>query len=106
MDVELLWFSGCPTHEAAERMLRDVLDEHGLDDVPIHRVQVEDEATGIAVRFPGSPTIRIDGKDIEPEPLPSADYSPRCRLYFTSTGLSGLPERAWVETAVAAAVRQ
>src|SRR5689334_1492886 len=103
MKVELLWFSGCPTHESAEAMLREVLEAEGVD-APIERIAVEDETTGIAMRFPGSPTIRIDGEDVEPLMLPTADYTPRCRLYMTAEGLRGLPERAWVEGAVRAAL--
>lgn len=99
MDVELLWFSDCPNHEAAEAMLRDVLTQRGLD-VPIRRTQVEDEATGIAVRFPGSPTIRIDGVDVEPGFIPSGEYAPRCRVYVTTAGLSGIPAREWIEAAI------
>jgi hypothetical protein len=103
MDVEFLWFSDCPNHEAAEQMLRDVLNEHRVD-IPIRRVHVEDEATALAVRFPGSPTIRINGVDVEPGWEPCEDCTPRCRLYLTNTGTSGLPERDWIVAAVQAAV--
>lgn len=61
MRVALLWFEDCPNHEAAESFLREGLIAEGVD-VAIERVEVPDEATGIRVVFPGSPTIRIDGK--------------------------------------------
>lgn len=102
MDVELLWFQGCPNHEGAEDLLRSVLDERGLQ-VPIRRVAVEDEVTGRAVTFPGSPTIRVNGADVEPGWTPCEDCTPRCRLYATTGGLRGLPERQWIERAVDAA---
>src|SRR5689334_16890884 len=102
MKIELLWFSGCPSHEAAEVMLRQVLAKHGAAD-PIVRVAVEDEEAGNRVLFPGSPTIRINGDDVEPGWEPCADCTPRCRLYLTSAGLRGIPEWAWVEHAVIAA---
>lgn len=41
MQIELLWFDGCPNHEAAESPLRDVMREIGLDE-QVERLQVED----------------------------------------------------------------
>lgn len=95
MDIELLWFEDCPNHEAAELMLRDVLTEAGVVPV-IKRIEVADEAVGRATVFPGSPTIRINGQDVEPGWEPCEDCTPRCRLYPTSEGLRGVPERQWV----------
>lgn len=100
--VELLWFDDCPNHEAAATMLREVLDEAG-DTTPITSVEVPDEQTGRSVRFPGSPTIRINGIDVEPGFVDGKDYTPRCRLYATPQGLRGLPAREWVVAAIAAA---
>lgn len=45
--------------------------------------------TAASVRFPGSPTIRINGRDVDPGYVDSGDYTPRCRLYRTSDGLPG-----------------
>lgn len=102
MRIELLWFDDCPNHEAAESMLHEVMLELGLDE-PIERLQVEDEALGRQVCFPGSPTIRINGADIEPEWEPCEDCTPRCRLYLTQYGLRGLPDRQWIADALTAA---
>lgn len=99
MLVELLWFSDCPNHEAAERLVRERLAVLGTDAV-IERVQIEDEEHGTAVCFPGSPTIRVDGIDVEPGWVPYEDCTPRCRLYATASGLRGLPEVDWVDRAL------
>ena len=101
--VELLWFEGCPNHVAAETMLREVLAARDLP-VAIERIEVPDEATGTAMCFPGSPTIRIDGEDVEPGWEPCEDCTPRCRVYATDEGLRGLPPREWVVAAVERAV--
>ncbi len=105
MKVELLWFDGCPNHEAAETLLRSVLAEHSVD-AAVDRIEVPDEATGIRVRFPGSPTIRINGRDVDPEfdPAECRDCTPRCRVYPTELGLQGVPERIWIERAVGRAL--
>jgi len=101
--IDLLWFRGCPNHETAERWLNDAMAERGIE-APIHRIQVEDEEAGNAVMFPGSPTIRVNGRDIEPGWQPCDDCSPRCRVYLTPEGLRGLPDRAWIDQALDAAL--
>lgn len=105
MNIELLWFEGCPNHEAAEAVVRAVLAEHSAD-VPIRRVEVPDEATVNRVRFPGSPTVRVNGRDVDPEFDPAAcvDCTPRCRVYPTDAGLRGVPEQRWIEESVRAAL--
>ena len=102
--VELLWFRDCPNHQAAEALVRDVLDELDVA-ASIQRVEVPDEATGVRVRFPGSPTIRVNGLDVEPgfDPAACTECTPRCRLYATADGLRGLPERDWIRQALEAA---
>jgi len=99
MQVELLWFEGCPNHLGAESMLREVMAERGVS-AALECVEVPDEATGNELCFPGSPTIRIDGVDIEPGWEPCDDCTPRCRVYATPEGLRGLPPREWVVEAV------
>lgn len=99
MRVELLWFSDCPNHEAAERLLRGRMEVLGVH-AEVERIQVEDEARGVEVCFPGSPTIRVDGVDVEPGWTECEDCTPRCRLYPTRDGLRGLPEVAWIDAAL------
>ena len=101
ISVESLWSSGCPNHEAADVILRDALQECGIA-TPITRIAIEDEEAGRRLRFPGSPTIRINGRDVEPgyDPAGCADCTPRCRLYLTDRGLTGVPPRDWIEDAV------
>ena len=94
MNIQFLWFDGCPNHEAARQMLTEVLAEHGLHE--FEDIEASDSDVATQVRFPGSPTIRVDGIDVEPGFDDPEDYTPRCRVYFTSQGLKGLPERAWI----------
>lgn len=101
--VELLWFEGCPNHEATEQLLRERLQAMDVR-VQLRRIEVADEATGMRLRFPGSPTIRVDGIDVEPGWEWSGDGTPRCRLYATSQGLRGVPEAAWIDARLREAV--
>ena len=100
-DVELLWFSDCPNHATARQLLEEVIAEVARG-TPIRDVDASDPVTAERVRFPGSPTIRVDGRDIDPTYIDPGDYAPRCRLYRTSAGLRGLPERRWIVDALRA----
>ena len=70
MKIELLCVPNCPNHAAALLMLRDVLSEQGLSE-EVMEIEVSDPARAAAVSFLGSPTIRIDGRDVEPR-MPEA----------------------------------
>ena len=85
-------------------MLRELLAERAPG-TEIDDIDATDPAVAERHRFPGSPTIRIDGRDVGPSFQDPGDYTPRCRLYQTSQGLKGLPERAWVESALRRALR-
>lgn len=99
--VQLLWFEGCPNHLAARTMIDDVLRE-GAGGARFEAIEVADDTTAARRRFPGSPTIRVDGNDIEPGYEECDDCTPRCRVYATPSGLRGVPERAWLERALLA----
>jgi hypothetical protein len=77
----------------------------GLTSFPTGQHRRWDAYVAAAWRFPGSPTIRIDGRDVDPSYADPGDYTPRCRIYWTADGLRGLPERGWVEEALRRAGR-
>jgi hypothetical protein len=64
MKVEVLYVADCPSHPAAVKLLKDILASEGLA-TEVHEILVTDEQMACALQFPGSPTIRIDGRDIE-----------------------------------------
>lgn len=89
--------------QAATTAARALLDELLGELAPgtaVHEVDATDPEVARRQRFPGSPTIRIDGLDVDPSYRDPGDYTPRCRLYRTADGLRGLPERSWVEAAI------
>lgn len=101
--IELLWFADCPNHAAARQMLIELVPVHAPGAV-IRSIDATDPTVAASHRFPGSPTIRVDGLDIDPGFVDPGDYTPRCRLYRTSEGLRGLPEPAWIEAALRRAI--
>jgi len=89
--IEILYFEGCPNHRAVEDLVQDVLSELGHT-AELKRTAIPDEVTAAAMRFLGSPTIRIDGIDLEPD-SDTGRYGLQCRVYSTPSGLSGIPPR-------------
>jgi hypothetical protein len=102
--IELLYFDGCPNHEAPLAHLHELVD--GVEPAPeVVLRRVVDDAAAQRERFLGSPTVRVDGHDIEPGADQRDDYGMKCRLYQTSKGLAGLPEDEWVHRALNATRR-
>jgi hypothetical protein len=92
MRIEILVFDGCPNSEPAEKLVRDTVKELGIDaNIDIVNIAGHDDA--VAKRFLGSPSIRIDGKDIEIEENELTQYSMRCRIYQFNQKTSGIPPK-------------
>jgi hypothetical protein len=100
MRIELLYFSGCPSHEALLPRLRTLLEREGIDE-PIELRQVETLAAAEQERFLGSPTVRIDDEDIEAGAATRSDFGLKCRLYRDQDGTtSGTPTDEMVARAL------
>ena len=98
--VELLWWEGCPSHPQALAQLRAVLGEEGLDPEAIDVREVPNDETAEREGFVGSPTIRIDGRDVDPAGA-SSPPSLSCRIYHLPDGrVSPVPSREQLEEAV------
>jgi hypothetical protein len=97
--VELYWWDGCPSHPEALGLLREVLAGRGLDvEVVLHEVTSDEEAQALA--FPGSPTIRVDGRDVDPDGA-RARPALTCRIYHLPDGrVSPIPSREQLEEAL------
>jgi hypothetical protein len=99
MRVEILYFDGCPTYRVAEKTLRGVLAQEDVEaEVELVAVNTDEEAQRL--RFPGSPTIRVDGEDLFPVPE-RAEYALGCRMYTTPEGLMGSPTTEMLREALA-----
>lgn len=99
MKIEILYFDGCPSHDALLPRLREVVSELAADaDVELRRVETLDQAE--EERFFGSPTVRVDGADIEPDAAERTDFGLGCRLYRSEDGTSGLPPEQWLRDAI------
>lgn len=94
MKIELLYIEDCPNHLAAADRLRTILHGEGMP-VEISEIEVKDAAAAKKLNFFGSPTIRIDGEDIEPDLGPIHAAGLACRCYE-----GGLPSGEIMRTAL------
>jgi hypothetical protein len=103
MRVEFLYEPDCDSRDVSLARLREVLAEEGQPDaIEIIRVDTEDAAA--TQRFTGSPTIRIDGKDIDP-PDPTARYMLSCRAYRLPDGrITPFPPKELIRAALRGAM--
>jgi hypothetical protein len=87
MKVEFLYFKNCPGYKTTLSLLEQILLENGTA-VPIEKIEVTSPELAVQHRFLGSPSIRINGVDIEGREEAS-EYGLKCRIYV-DTG-SGVP---------------
>ena len=101
--IELLWWEGCPSHPEALADLRAAMAEVGLDPAAVEVKEVRTHADAAAEGFPGSPTIRIDGRDVQP-PGEGDPKGLTCRIYRRRDGrVSPTPDPEDVRAALRAA---
>jgi hypothetical protein len=99
MRIEFLYWDGCPSHPEAEALLREVLHARGLN-AEIDRREVTSQEEAESERFPGSPTIRVDGRDVDPAGA-GARPALTCRIYSLPDGrVSPVPTREQLEEAL------
>jgi hypothetical protein len=91
--VELLWWSGCPSWEEAVELVRGEMAAAGLDPERLEVREVHTDGEAEREGFVGSPTIRVDGRDVqEPGDEP---VGLTCRVYRLRDGrISALPDPA------------
>jgi hypothetical protein len=97
--IELLYWEECPSHPEAKALLEQVLEERGIR-VPIEMREVRTQEEAVELAFPGSPTVRVDGQDVDPA---GAESPPAlaCRIYRLGDGrASPVPSRQQLEEAL------
>ncbi len=90
MKIELYYFAGCPSYLRALENLVEALEREGLDE-DVCLIRVGSPAEAEAKRFLGSPTIRIDGVDIEGPEAERKGYGYGCRIYSHDGASAGWP---------------
>jgi hypothetical protein len=102
VEVELLWWAGCPSAERAIEIVREEMSAAGLEPEALSVREIRDDDDARRERFCGSPTVRVDGRDVQDpgdEPVGLT-----CRVYRLRDGrISALPDREDIAAALAEA---
>jgi hypothetical protein len=93
--VELLYFDGCPNYDAFLPHLRQLLAHHSPT-APIRMIRIDGEDDAQHQRFLGSPTVRVNGRDVDPAAEGRGTYGRQCRIYATPDGMAGAPADQWI----------
>ncbi len=103
MKIELFYFDGCLAYQTALKHLEEVIKEKKLD-AGVEMIKIESDEQALRDRFLGSPSIRINGLDIEPGVEKIKDFSMRCRLYLEDK-VSDWPSKKMIAQAIDAAIK-
>lgn len=98
MRIELLYYPECPSHERALELIQQALRDEGLQaEINIIRIETQEQAD--AYHFIGSPTIRINGRELQPQP--NLPYRLTCRTFVHEDGrLSPVPSLTMLREAI------
>jgi hypothetical protein len=100
--VELLYFEGCPNHEATRELIERIAAEETIAP-EIRLIEIASPEQAQRLRFLGSPTVRVNGHDIEPGADERRGFTLACRIYRTESGRGGVPPETWLQAALGAA---
>ncbi len=102
--VEILYFEGCPNQEPARALVERLARQLHVEP-QIELVEVTDPEAAVKLRFLGSPTVRVNGVDVEPGAAERRDFAYSCRIYRRDGGTSEQPEESWVRDALIEAAK-
>jgi len=101
--VEVLVSDGCPNVELAVERVREAARITGLKELQPKVVRIRDVGEAIAAQFLGSPSVRVNGRDVEPDALGRSDFGLNCRLYRSGAGVDRAPPVSLIVAAFARA---
>jgi len=99
MKVEVLYFEGCPNHLPTVERVREALRSEDQP-IEIREIEVRTQAEAESLAFLGSPSVRVNGVDIEPEARNLKSYGLSCRTYIDGAVRSGVPSNILIRHAV------
>ena len=97
LTLELLYFDGCPNHEQLLPSVEQLAAQSGAT---LRLRRIENLEAAERERFLGSPTVRVNGVDVDPTAATRSDFGLKCRIYRTEAGTSPLPPECWIRVAL------
>jgi glutaredoxin len=91
-NIEFYYFDGCPSYKKALEYLKEIIDEENID-ANLKLIRVESPKEAQKVGFQGSPSIKINGQDMEGK---MGEISFTCRIYNIEGSLIGIPSKEYI----------
>ncbi len=100
LKIEFLFWEECPSHPEAMTRLQEVLAEEGIE-APVERIEVVTDEDAGRLKFPGSPTIRVNGADVDAQGAAQMGTALTCRVYVLEDGrFSPVPSKDMIRRAL------
>ena len=99
MRIEVFYIDGCPNHAPTVERVKAMLKDLGVSGEIVESA-VNDPATASALRFLGSPTVQINGVDVERSARTSNQFGFMCRTYLNGPRREGIPSRELIRKAL------
>jgi len=96
MKIEVISIPGCPNHQPTLDRVKALLISEEVAEEDVREILIDNKSDAQALEFFGSPTVRVNGKDVEP--VTALRPSLSCRIYADGTGIPS-------ETALILAIR-
>jgi len=98
-NIQILYFPDCPIYKKLEKLVREVIQELGLNvDLELINIQTREDAE--KYHFTGSPGLRINGKDIDPLTEDAPIVLKSCKIYRTEDGMKMIPTKKMIRDAL------
>ncbi len=99
--IEFLYWEDCPSHPQAWSLLQEAMAELGVE-IPVEQIEVVTDKDAERLAFPGSPTIRVNGVDVDPDGAAQMGTALTCRIYRLQDGrFSPVPSKEMIRQALA-----
>ncbi len=97
--IEILSFTGCPNAEQARSNAQEAARQEGVV-AQMAEVEVDTPELALSHKFLGSPSVRVDGTDVEEEAEMRREYGLMCRAYNDGKGFVGVPSIEMIREAI------
>jgi hypothetical protein len=99
LKIEVFYIDGCPNHQPTVDRVNELLEDLGLT-AEVMNIRVIDSETALATRFLGSPTVHVNGVDVERSAHSSNHFGLMCRTYLDGSRLEGIPPTELIRQAL------
>lgn len=86
MRIEVFYFDGCPNHAPTVERVKQMAVALGVQE-KVEEIKVTSLDQAQQLRFLGSPTVRVNGVDIDPSARQRTNYGLSCRVYSRVSGV-------------------